>query len=177
MSNLRERSNSQYVYSKRCVTVLSQRTVIRLVMLDIFLLITYVIWTLVDCCLICIHTISSFCFLFFYQQRCLLFEIHIKIIEKYTTSNIFYNIKYWLLFDILQINAIQNTNSRNCAVAILAATEIFIIYGCGTPRKWIIRRNDCNENNQLMEVFERSLGKEFEVWIRFEKPASNLRQP
>lgn len=51
----------------------------------------------------------------------------------------------------------------NCAVAILAATDMFIVYGCGIPQKWIIRRNNCNEDNQLLEVFERSLGKEFEV--------------
>lgn len=50
----------------------------------------------------------------------------------------------------------------NCAIMIRAATDMFVIYGCNSPTRWITRRLNCNKGQQFLEVFER--GKDFEVY-------------
>ena len=65
------------------------------------------------------------------------------------------------------VHTIQGSAGLNCAVAVRAASDIFIVYGCGSPKKWIIRRLNCNEKTQTLEVFERSLGRDFEVSYEF----------
>ena len=52
----------------------------------------------------------------------------------------------------------------NCAIAIRAAADVFIIYGCGTRGSWIIKRLNCDNEHQYLDIYER--GKDYEVIIR-----------
>ncbi|VDI05676.1 Hypothetical predicted protein [Mytilus galloprovincialis] len=63
----------------------------------------------------------------------------------------------------VEVHTIQDKVGQNCAVAVRAASDIFIVYGCGSPKKWIVRRLNCNEQTQHLKVFERSLGTAFEI--------------
>ena len=49
----------------------------------------------------------------------------------------------------------------NCAIAIRAAADVFIIYGCGTRGRWIIKRLNCDNEHQYLDIYER--GKKYEV--------------
>ena len=49
----------------------------------------------------------------------------------------------------------------NCAIAIRAAADVFMIYGCGTRGRWIIKRLNCDNEHQYLDIYER--GKDYEV--------------
>ena len=55
----------------------------------------------------------------------------------------------------------ESTWAGNCAIAIRAAADVFIIYGCGTPGRWIIKRLNCDNEHQYLDIYER--GKDYEV--------------
>ncbi|VDI28062.1 Hypothetical predicted protein [Mytilus galloprovincialis] len=54
----------------------------------------------------------------------------------------------------------HHTWTENCAIAVRAASDVFIIYGCGRPTKWIIRRLNCGIGNEYLEVYSRWGGYE-----------------
>ena len=70
-----------------------------------------------------------------------------------------------------QVHVIQQSRyvgstlpSYNCAVAIQAASDVFIIYGCDQQHKWIIRRLNCEQSKgAYLEIFEKVDGKQYEV--------------
>jgi hypothetical protein len=51
--------------------------------------------------------------------------------------------------------------TANCAIAIRAAADVFIIYGCGTPGRWIIKRLNCDNEHQYLDIYQRA--KHYEV--------------
>ncbi|XP_071133683.1 uncharacterized protein [Mytilus edulis] len=59
----------------------------------------------------------------------------------------------------IEINTIQrrreshHTWTEHCAIAIRAASDVFIIYGCGNPPKWVVRRLGCSIGNEYLEVY------------------------
>lgn len=54
----------------------------------------------------------------------------------------------------------------NCAVAVQAASDVFMIYGCDQKNKWFIRRLNCDKSRgAYLEIFERNEGREYEVLI------------
>ncbi|VDI75280.1 Hypothetical predicted protein [Mytilus galloprovincialis] len=54
----------------------------------------------------------------------------------------------------------DHTWTEHCAIAVRAASDVFIIYGCGKPTKWIIRRLNCGIGNEYLEVYSRWGGYE-----------------
>lgn len=50
---------------------------------------------------------------------------------------------------------------------IKASDDMFVIYGCDVPPRWIVRRLNCDSNHEFLEVFER--GKDYEVCFEFRK--------
>lgn len=50
--------------------------------------------------------------------------------------------------------------TEHCAIAVRAASDVFIIYGCSKPAKWKIRRFGCDSGNELLEVYSRWGGYE-----------------
>ncbi|VDI67679.1 Hypothetical predicted protein [Mytilus galloprovincialis] len=59
----------------------------------------------------------------------------------------------------IEINTIQrrreshHTWTEHCAIAVRAASDVFIIYGCGNPPKWVVRRLGCSIGNEYLEVY------------------------
>lgn len=54
----------------------------------------------------------------------------------------------------------------NCAVAVQAASDVFIIYGCDQRNKWFIRRLNCDKSRgAYLEIFERNEGREYEIHL------------
>ena len=50
--------------------------------------------------------------------------------------------------------------TEHCAIAVRAASDVFIIYGCSKPTKWKIRRFGCDSGNEYLEVYSRWGGYE-----------------
>ncbi|XP_052073138.1 von Willebrand factor D and EGF domain-containing protein-like isoform X3 [Mytilus californianus] len=66
----------------------------------------------------------------------------------------------------IEIHTIQRRDDRrkwasNCAVIFRASTDMFVIYGCNSPTRWIARRLNCDSAHQYLEVLEK--GQHFEV--------------
>ncbi|VDI19176.1 Hypothetical predicted protein [Mytilus galloprovincialis] len=66
----------------------------------------------------------------------------------------------------IEIHTIQRRDDRrkwasNCAVLFRASTDMFVIYGCNKPTRWIARRLNCDRAHQYLEVLEK--GTNFEV--------------
>lgn len=66
----------------------------------------------------------------------------------------------------IEVHTIQRWENHkkwasNCAILLRASTDLFVIYGCNSPTRWIARRLNCDSGNQYLEVFER--GKDFEI--------------
>ncbi|CAG2246022.1 unnamed protein product [Mytilus edulis] len=66
----------------------------------------------------------------------------------------------------IEIHTIQRRDGRfpyasNCAVLFRASTDMFVIYGCNSPTRWIARRLNCDRAHQYLEVLEK--GQNFEV--------------
>ncbi|CAG2240486.1 unnamed protein product [Mytilus edulis] len=62
----------------------------------------------------------------------------------------------------------RNSNSMivNCAVAVQAASDVFIIYGCDMSNKWFIRRLNCDKSRgAYLELYERNDGREYEIHL------------
>ena len=58
-------------------------------------------------------------------------------------------------------NGVHGRRSGNCAIAIRAAADVFVIYGCVTPGRWIIKRLNCDNEHQYLDIYER--GRYYEV--------------
>lgn len=52
-------------------------------------------------------------------------------------------------------------STENCAVAVRAASDVFMIYGCGRRGKWEIHRSNCDSKNEYLIVFKK--GSRYEV--------------
>ncbi|VDI81460.1 Hypothetical predicted protein [Mytilus galloprovincialis] len=66
----------------------------------------------------------------------------------------------------IEIHTIQRRDDRfeyasNCAIIVRASTDMFVIYGCNKPTRWIARRLNCKRAHQFLEVLEK--GHEYEV--------------
>lgn len=62
----------------------------------------------------------------------------------------------------------------NCAVAVQAASDVFVIYGCDKKNKWFIRRLNCDKSHgAYLDIFERNEGREYEV-SPHTHPATNI---
>lgn len=87
----------------------------------------------------------------YYAQR----NYYYLINSPYTCSSLFIHI------NLLQVHTIQrkfNTNdswTENCAIAVRAASDVFFVYGCGTPQNWIIRRLNCDAETAYLQVYYR----------------------
>ncbi|CAG2222323.1 OCTN [Mytilus edulis] len=61
----------------------------------------------------------------------------------------------------IEVNTIQrrfeshHSWTEHCAIAVRAASDVFIIYGCGRPTKWIVRRLGCQTGSEYLEVYHR----------------------
>ena len=66
-----------------------------------------------------------------------------------------YRFKYFQVHTIQRRYAAGHTWTENCAVAIRAASDVFIIYGCDRPTRWIVRREGCGIGSEYLEVYHR----------------------
>ncbi|XP_076077826.1 uncharacterized protein LOC143048184 isoform X4 [Mytilus galloprovincialis] len=61
----------------------------------------------------------------------------------------------------IEVNTIQrrfeshHSWTEHCAIAVRAASDVFIIYGCSRPTKWIVRRLGCQTGSEYLEVYHR----------------------
>lgn len=79
---------------------------------------------------------------------------------------------YSILFPLFKVHTIQRRvryrrgyytrySTENCAVAVRAASDVFMIYGCGRRGKWEIHRSNCDSKNEYLIVFKK--GSRYEV--------------
>lgn len=75
---------------------------------------------------------------------------------------------YLHIIVVIQVHTIQRRidydhyfSVENCAVAVRAASDIFIINGCGNTTKWEIRRLNCAHDREYLAVYKR--GTHYEV--------------
>ncbi|CAG2212092.1 unnamed protein product [Mytilus edulis] len=65
------------------------------------------------------------------------------------------------MITLCQVNTIQrrfeshHSWTEHCAIAVRAASDVFIIYGCSRPTKWIVRRLGCQTGSEYLEVYHR----------------------
>ncbi|OWF53474.1 uncharacterized protein LOC110446398 [Mizuhopecten yessoensis] len=56
------------------------------------------------------------------------------------------------------------TDFGNCAVGVQAGADIFIIYGCEYPGKWVFKRY-CSKDTNRLDIYEKDNGRNYEVHL------------